>query len=278
MPELPSIGGLLSARGWLLLLIAIVAFQPALYVWRHMRHAPARRDITLPPQALDWRTPAQLRLNLLLLLGCLALAIFIFTPVAERWARSHSFWPMLAGVMSALALASVLRGLQVGRIEPLIRGVTQEYERSTQPKRFWVSVSWNAFVGTGLLAAAVLIDERSSICGDTGSAEAAEQAVATCTALLAEAQTDGKRADLFAARGSAHYTLNDYPRALEDYAEAIRLDPQDASSLYNRGLIFQDVADVWNAATEYEAAQRIDPKDEDTRARLAEVRAILQKQ
>ncbi len=62
------------AQVWILVAIAAVAYTPARYVFRHVSHAPSKRDITQLPEDLDWRTNGWLIRNGALLIGLAALA------------------------------------------------------------------------------------------------------------------------------------------------------------------------------------------------------------
>ena len=42
----------------------------------------------------------------------------------------------------------------------------------------------------------------------------------------------------YITRGGAYYDLGQYERAIQDYNEAIRLDPKDADAYYNRGIAY----------------------------------------
>jgi tetratricopeptide (TPR) repeat protein len=64
----------------------------------------------------------------------------------------------------------------------------------------------------------------------------------------------------YLARGIAYFDLGDYQRAIEDYDEAIRLDPQDAVAYYNRGNAYF-LQDQHQRAIEYfDHAIRLDPQ------------------
>ncbi len=47
----------------------------------------------------------------------------------------------------AWSLFTVVKGATVGTIEPFTKGFHNTYERVTQPKRFWASMTWNAVFG-----------------------------------------------------------------------------------------------------------------------------------
>lgn len=61
------------------------------------------------------------------------------------------------------------------------------------------------------------------------------------------------------SRGLAYSRRNNYARAIADYNEAIRLDPQDAYPLYGRGLARAALAQVAGSKADIARALAIDP-------------------
>jgi hypothetical protein len=204
---------------WLLIGIAAAGFAPAQYVFQHLAHAPANQDITQPPEDLEWRTPGKLGLNLAIVAGLFALAIFIFTPAAARFARSAIFVPALLSALGTFALSMVVRGFMTGRISPLIRGFNGTYERETQPKRFWASFAWNAVLGCAMLGVA-LTAYRSPAedgCDNYRKTFSPQEQLEACNELLADGASGDRLADLLADRGIAYHDLGEYDRAERDY-------------------------------------------------------------
>lgn len=54
------------------------------------------------------------------------------------------------------------------------------------------------------------------------------------------------------ARGERHHTQGEYHAALQNYAKAVRLDPNNARAWFNRGLIYQDMGVPDLAISEYD--------------------------
>ena len=60
-------------------------------------------------------------------------------------------------------------------------------------------------------------------------------------------------------RGAAYYYKGDYDRAITDYDQAIRLQPDLAGAYYNRGLTYADKGDYDRAIADYDQAIRLRP-------------------
>ncbi len=61
-------------------------------------------------------------------------------------------------------------------------------------------------------------------------------------------------------RGNAYADKKEYDKAIEDYSEAIRLDPKYAAAYTNRGTTWQDKKEYDKAVADYDRAILIDPK------------------
>ncbi len=255
---------------WLSLVIATIAFVPARYVYDHLAHDPARRDIGQPPEDLRWRTSGKLGRNLGILGSLLALALFIWTPLATAIARSPSFFPLLSVAFGGFVLFWVARGLATGHIRPAVRGNLGPYQRDTQPKRYWAALSWNLLFGCLFVwggfkiftDAPVQALERRCYDGIEGVAE--QDAISACTQLLTTAGDDRPaKAGALDARGSAYFRAGDFQRARTDYENAVRLDPQRSASQYNLGLVNERLGERERALINYGAAISADPENAD---------------
>ena len=57
----------------------------------------------------------------------------------------------------------------------------------------------------------------------------------------------------------AWYDKKDYDKAIDDFTDAIRIDPKYATAYYNRGLVWKAKGDNDKAMADYDEAIRLDP-------------------
>lgn len=253
-------------RVWLVLVLVTLGIGSASYVWRHLTHPARPHDITQAPEDLSWRTDKQLYRSLAIVVGLLAVGVFIFTPFAERFARSEAFVPSLLGVVGSFALGTVFRGWRSGRIEPLLRGFSRTFDRDEQPVAYWASLGWNAVLGGALLAgsAGIVHDNATLRCDDTEGQVPLAEVVEACDAMLAEDGIgENRRAYLLAARGRVYHRLGSNVRALADYSEVLELKPKDSYTLYNRGLIYGLMGDKQHAIEDLSASLALRPENDE---------------
>lgn len=262
LPDIPT-------RAWIILAIAVIAVAPARYIYRHLTHSPRRRDITLPPEDLSWRSERTLALSALSLAGLAALAGFIFTPAAEALARSPQLPTLLAGGLGLFSLWTVVRGHIRGVIEPMVRGPSWEFRRADQPKRYWASMAWNALLGWGMLFVAyamIASVDRDRCFADDDDIPPAER-IAGCDAALADASlSESGRANLLTARAWNQEQAGDTARALADYDRALAADNTNPEAFYYRGMLHESLGHEQLANEDYNSAILLDP--DDARVRL----------
>src|SRR6266478_9010569 len=70
-------------------------------------------------------------------------------------------------------------------------------------------------------------------------------------------------AKAFSNRGIAYGRKGDYDRAIENYNEAIRLNPNHANALYNRGNAYKHNKDYDRAVLDYDKVIRLNPNHAD---------------
>ncbi|QYX30608.1 serine protease [Sphaerospermopsis torques-reginae] len=66
---------------------------------------------------------------------------------------------------------------------------------------------------------------------------------------------------VYANRGGAYSELKEYKQAIDDYTQAIKIDPENAEYYKNRGLAYFQLKDYKQAINDYTQAIKIDPKD-----------------
>jgi lipoprotein NlpI len=83
-----------------------------------------------------------------------------------------------------------------------------------------------------------------------------------CTAAIQSGElSDQDLAIIFNNRGLAYYNKKNYDRAIEDYAQVIRLAPNDADSFYRRGLSYFEKNDYSRAIQDFDEALKYDPNN-----------------
>lgn len=226
---------------WLLIGIVATAYAPVAYVYRYVAADPSRRDVAAPPLDLSWRSERQFIYCSGLLVALAGFAIFIFTPAAERFARSPSFQPIVLGALGCGSLFTVARALATGTIEPLVRGFNRTYERAAYPRRFWGSAAWNIILGGIFLfgGVATIADQERDRCFNYQDKLSPQEQLSACDGLLVDQSLSREdRADFMRNRGIARHSLGQSDRAIDDYNRALELNPSDSYALYNRGLLY----------------------------------------
>jgi tetratricopeptide (TPR) repeat protein len=103
-----------------------------------------------------------------------------------------------------------------------------------------------------------------------------DQQLRSCSTLIESGQeTREKRAVAYLRRGVVYGSKGDHDRAIADFSEAIRLDPQNAAAYRNRGLGYDNKGDRERAIADFDQAIRIDPKLADAYSGRCWVRAVV---
>ena len=88
-----------------------------------------------------------------------------------------------------------------------------------------------------------------------------DQKISGCTAVIEAGKLKGKGlAFAFINRGVAYYEKGQHDLAMDNYDQAIKLNPKYASAFFNRGSSFQDKKQHDRAIEDYDQAIKFDPK------------------
>ena len=99
-----------------------------------------------------------------------------------------------------------------------------------------------------------------SQCLNRGKEFSLDVQIGGCTAVLQSDRTSaGNRAVAFTNRGIAYAGKKDYDRAIADFNEALKINPNLAMAYNNRGSAVQSKGDYDRAIADYNEAIRIDP-------------------
>jgi len=103
-----------------------------------------------------------------------------------------------------------------------------------------------------------------------------DRGISGCTRLMESNGLASKiRAAAYNHRGLAYQLKRDLDRAIADFSEAIRIDPQNDIAYYNRGLCYNVRADYDRAIADYNEAIRINPKQ--TKAYISRANTYVSK-
>ena len=77
-------------------------------------------------------------------------------------------------------------------------------------------------------------------------------------------QTTPQTAEDYKTRGFEYLNNGDYDSAIEEFTQAIKLNPDDADAYINRGIVCSDNGDYYWAIANFTQAIRLDPNDAET--------------
>jgi tetratricopeptide (TPR) repeat protein len=101
-----------------------------------------------------------------------------------------------------------------------------------------------------------LVDER----GNPRPGSNPDMAIGACTTIIQSGkETTQGLAIAFISRGIAYKNNRQYDRAIQDYDQALRLDPNSAAAFNNRGNAYDDKGQHDRAIQDYDQALRLDP-------------------
>ena len=125
-------------------------------------------------------------------------------------------------------------------------------------------IAVSAFIAIGLTPvepAGAQATRQQSAC-DIQSGARPDVVISSCTALIQSGRDTGRNlAAAFTVRGRAYRGLGDLDRAIADYSEAIRIDPNYVLAVYSRGIAYFNKGDNDRAIADYSEALRLTPRD-----------------
>ena len=103
-------------------------------------------------------------------------------------------------------------------------------------------------------------DQQKKWCANEGGNVAPDLQIGGCTAIIqAGRESTANLAISFYNRGSAYMDVGQYDRAIQDFDQANRLGPNDASTLSNRGNAYSFKGQYDRAIQDYDQAIRLKP-------------------
>lgn len=128
-------------------------------------------------------------------------------------------------------------------------------------------------------ATAQTAEQAWAYCNNSNNQYGPEASIEGCTAVIQNAWAhDANMAIALHNRGKAYSAQRDYVRAIADYDQAIRLNPQVASVYYSRGNAFYGQRDYARAVVDRDEAARLDPQNADYQNRRCWDRAMANRE
>src|SRR5262249_5365859 len=136
--------------------------------------------------------------------------------------------------------------------------------RTTRPRLLAIWLLFGAAsISPGLATAATPATAPAGADDADSCAKASgDAAIAACTRAIASGNYHGHALEkLYHDRAFEYYNKGANDHAIADYAEAIRLDPNHAAALNNRGNAWQAKGDNDRAIADFDEAIRLNPRD-----------------
>lgn len=104
-------------------------------------------------------------------------------------------------------------------------------------------------------------EQQWAYCENQNDAYAPDLRIGGCTAVIQSGrESQEKLAITFFRRGNAYFTSGDHARAIADYGQAIRINPQYRSAFHLRGDAYRLSGNNVRAIADYDQAIRINPQ------------------
>jgi tetratricopeptide (TPR) repeat protein len=195
----------------------------------------------------------------------LLVAFIALTPAGKQLAQKPPFWSIVMIGGGGWSLFAVVQGFRKGCIEPFARGFYNTYQRDAQPKRYWVSMGWNSIFGCLLFWFAFEISGQASTenladrCFGEQQKYSPQETISACDQIIdKKAKMRGwSTADALVGRGIAYDAEKNPNRAIADYSEALRLEPDDYYAYLDRGIAYGQLDNRPSALSDFSAAIRL---------------------
>jgi tetratricopeptide (TPR) repeat protein len=116
------------------------------------------------------------------------------------------------------------------------------------------------FLSAVLTSAAIASTPALADDWETCARGSSDAAIAACTRAIASGAYTGRTLALaYSNRGAEWKTKGDLSKALADYNEAIKADPQQAAAYNNRGIAYAARSDYDKAIADYDQAIKLHP-------------------
>jgi tetratricopeptide (TPR) repeat protein len=85
--------------------------------------------------------------------------------------------------------------------------------------------------------------------------------VGACTSLIESRKLDGEDlAEAYVNRGNAYRNMRQFAQAIQDYDQALKLNPEDAETFYNRGAAKKAIGDEAGGEADMKKSRELNPE------------------